>query len=231
METSHSSESSHCYQLNEISPELYQFNQTVVKQGLIKDCACNSLNSLKQSQSDHQPQYIANTIEDDMAASAISLDISQSGSKAVFQTNQVLCHQNAVTSFRGELTKAKASNSADTTATGAEKDFLLDSGHKNDLECSQLVKVKAKGRPRCYGKMEKRSVLMDQTSILANIDKNAVVSKPVQLRPQVTSMNNSRILSMIDQHLQPGDSFGRIIASNEKQAQKKESGRHGSRIK
>ena len=101
-------------------------NEQLKHNKAVEEYVC-SIKSYKQSFSN--AQYMTNSLDDDMAASAISLSFS------------------VVPEFKD----ASKGNNSETTVTNGnrEKEFLLDSQHKNDLESSILFKAKAKARPRC----------------------------------------------------------------------------------
>ena len=111
-----------------------------------------SLNSHKQSQG----KFLPNEIDDDMAASAASLEVS---------TSLALRSFNQAASFLLDSRSKNDTPLQQSTAKENEKkpSFILDSSQKNDLENSILFKKKA--RPKCIRNRVVGAVLADKTNV------------------------------------------------------------------
>jgi len=124
--TNTSSESSNSYQMQQPDP--------TVKPKKEEEDYLVSLNSLKQSH-----HYLPNEIDDELRASAISLDMTLSiATRSFQQLSSFKCHEEYQdSSIKKPKIKQKQKQS-----------FLLDCSHKNDLENSMLL-FRNKSKRRC----------------------------------------------------------------------------------
>lgn len=145
---SSSSKSSHCYQLIDHSPKPLADGSSgnlEAKRTTDGHVVC-TVTSLKQS-TNQVPLFMTDTIDDDMAASAMSLEITQSAS-----TWGPALHSR-IASFSSSTLALPVKNShveRPTMAAIAESEHALDDGSQqnSDLETSILFKTKA--QPRCF---------------------------------------------------------------------------------
>ena len=116
-----------------------------------------SVTSNKQNNSHRQ--YLNNELEDDFAASAISLDINSSA----MQKKQQTPSQVQITSFSGQTSAMKKGMS---TSTPKQSSFVIDAvQNQNDLENPWLFKKKTKSRLGLLPKDSQiESVLQDKTN-------------------------------------------------------------------